>query len=365
MDWHEELRRKLDLFPIGLPRMEETMKILRLLFSEEDARIAAHVPNPPLLFTAKAIAGKAGVYADDAARALRGMAERGLIVEQKFLVEFRYTLMPAVPGFMEMQFMKGQVIDEKRREAGELWHKALAGEFGEENYGYPTSGVRTLPVRKTIGAGQRVFSFEEADRVARASGSIAVAECACRKSARKCDAPLEVCMFFGMTADYLVGRDLARKLTPRQAAKNLEMTSDAGLVHVATNTKPPVSIICSCCSCCCASLRGVVSLNKPASSVASNFRAESAPGSKCVLCGVCAKACPADAITMGAERAEVSQDRCIGCGVCAHKCPAGALTLVRKTKETPFPTSLHLTAKMMTERNKLGGLLESIAKDLL
>ena len=72
MDYHEELRKKLDLFPIGLPLSGDTMRILHLLFSAEDARIAAHVPNPPLMFTADRIARKAGVDKREAAERLDG-----------------------------------------------------------------------------------------------------------------------------------------------------------------------------------------------------------------------------------------------------------------------------------------------------
>ena len=40
----------------------------------------------------------------------------------------------------------------------------------------------------------------------------------------------------------------------------------------------------------------------------------------CILCGMCVKACPVDAIKLG-EYIEVDMDKCIGCGACADKCP--------------------------------------------
>lgn len=40
----------------------------------------------------------------------------------------------------------------------------------------------------------------------------------------------------------------------------------------------------------------------------------------CILCGICAKECPQDAISLG-EYIIVDHDKCIGCGTCVDKCP--------------------------------------------
>ena len=48
----------------------------------------------------------------------------------------------------------------------------------------------------------------------------------------------------------------------------------------------------------------------------------------CVFCGLCAKACPADAIKVDrkAKTWEVDTDSCIKCGACIDKCPKGSLS---------------------------------------
>ena len=48
----------------------------------------------------------------------------------------------------------------------------------------------------------------------------------------------------------------------------------------------------------------------------------------CVFCGLCAKACPADAIKVDrkAKTWEVSTEDCVKCGACIDKCPKGSLS---------------------------------------
>lgn len=41
----------------------------------------------------------------------------------------------------------------------------------------------------------------------------------------------------------------------------------------------------------------------------------------CIGCSICAKNCPAEAITIDSFNATIDQDKCIGCGVCKEKCP--------------------------------------------
>lgn len=46
---------------------------------------------------------------------------------------------------------------------------------------------------------------------------------------------------------------------------------------------------------------------------------------ECIMCGGCAGACPAEAITEGDDKYEINADACLECGACADECPIGAI----------------------------------------
>ena len=46
---------------------------------------------------------------------------------------------------------------------------------------------------------------------------------------------------------------------------------------------------------------------------------------KCVGCGVCVEACPAQVISMVDGKAEINADKCVDCGRCVQVCPQEAI----------------------------------------
>ena len=57
----------------------------------------------------------------------------------------------------------------------------------------------------------------------------------------------------------------------------------------------------------------------------------------CVFCGLCAKACPADAIKVDRKEKlwEVDTESCVKCGACIDKCPKGSLSFGGAAAEAP------------------------------
>ena len=72
----------------------------------------------------------------------------------------------------------------------------------------------------------------------------------------------------------------------------------------------------------------------------------------CILCGICQKRCPADAISVDkATRTwNIDRFRCVQCGSCARECPKGCLRM--EPSYTPPATSKSLDSYEVPEHPK-------------
>ena len=74
--------------------------------------------------------------------------------------------------------------------------------------------------------------------------------------------------------------------------------------------------------------------------------------SACILCGICMKRCPCDAITVDkpARTWSINRFRCVQCGSCVRECPKDCLTM--EPTYTPPATSKHVDSFEVPETKK-------------
>ena len=352
MDIYDKLARHLDNLPGGFPPTESgvELRILRRLFSPEEAELALHlilIPEEP-----RVIARRAKITPEEAAQRLEDMARKGLIysVESEGRPP-RYMALQYVVGIWEFHLndLDPELIEDMNEYIPTLFHEA-----------WKAPQLRTIPVGHSIDAELAVMPHEQAEEIVRAREKLLVAPCICRRErsmmGEGCDRPEESCLVFGSAADYYQRNGLGRMIDQQEALEILRRADEAGLVLQPGNSQRP-SNICCCCGCCCGVLRTLKLQPKPASLVASPFVAAIDP-TTCTGCGICIGRCQMEALSLEPDDGTVSLDldRCIGCGLCVATCPTESLTLVRKP-EPDLPrvprNSIESALRLMQARGKL------------
>ncbi|MDW7990382.1 MAG: hypothetical protein RMH75_06970 [Archaeoglobaceae archaeon] len=107
LEIYEKLREKIDKAPVGFPKTFSKVEkeILKILFSEEEAKIALHIPFIP--FTSEKIAEKTGKSLEYVEKILDEMARKGTVWKGEKDGKTHYRLFPIIVGLFEMHFLPG------------------------------------------------------------------------------------------------------------------------------------------------------------------------------------------------------------------------------------------------------------------
>ncbi|MCX7635600.1 MAG: hypothetical protein N2Z74_07645, partial [Syntrophales bacterium] len=308
MDAYERLREILDTHPTGAPPSPAFTRILRTLFSPEEAELLTHMNFAPK--PVEAIAAAAGVSVAQADLMLGALADRVLVFSREKDGKRSYGLLATIPGLFEFPFMRG-VATPVLEELGKLWEEYYKDGLGASFSGHPTPVARIVPVGQAIDAPLKVHPYEEVRRLIDSVEFIGLGLCACRVTLRRCPKPVEMCLFFDAPARFLVAKQFARQITREEAHDVLKRAEEEGLVHTSTNAADKVGFICNCCRCCCIILRGLTELALPHAFAPSGFLAQ-VKAEDCMGCGSCAEErCPVGAIGMKEDVAVVEAGRCI------------------------------------------------------
>ena len=365
---YHQLVERLNRFPQGAPSGELLFSILKILFSEKEARLVSLLPIRP--FTAEKAARVWKMEETVARRILEELAGRALLLD----MDGTYTLPPPMAGFFEFSMMRlRDDIDQKA--LGELFFQYLNVEEdfvknlftdGQTQLGRVFVNESVLPDETAL----QVLDYERATQVIKTASHIGVGICYCRHKmqhmGKECTAPMEICMTFNVSAASLTKHGHARAIGVSECMNLLDKAYDHGLVQFGDNVKNGVNFICNCCGCCCEAMiaaRRFAILNPVHTT---NFipRIDS---KKCSGCGKCTDACPVEAMTLvsannphkpKARKAVLNEEICLGCGVCVRACTVDALRLESRKERVITPVnSVHRVVLMAIERGKFQNLV--------
>jgi len=344
-DIYRKLGRKIDGLQARAPWNETFHAILKELYSTEEADIAVKMPYGPANLSQ--IEKSTKRQRSELLKIIESMCSRGLVMDLWMRGEYYYILSPLVIGIFEFTMMRtGGNLNTK--EWAKLFHEYLQGDdsFYRANFagGEKVSPLRTLPHEDTIADSEfvEVLDYEKASSIIEGAKKFAVGICSCRHEklhvgAKKCNVPLETCSSLDMAAEYLIRHEMAKEVSRSEMLENLARSKEMRLVLTADNVKKDISFICHCCGCCCNVLLGISRFGYTNAVVTSSYIAR-CDGDICSKCGLCAEACPINAIEMPLEGSpEIDNSVCIGCGVCALECETEAMRLVKREQRVLHP----------------------------
>jgi Pyruvate/2-oxoacid:ferredoxin oxidoreductase delta subunit/DNA-binding Lrp family transcriptional regulator len=345
-DVYLRLREFLDNMPGGYPETDSgvEIRILKRFFTPEQAEMTMHLT--PMPEPVPAIAERAGMDEEAAAELLETLAKEGNIMRIRIEDQPYYMAISFVVGIYEFHL---KVMDREFAEMMEEYLPYLTEMFS----GLKTQQLRVVPVESAIETVHEVETYDRVRDLVKEHEIFAVADCICRKEAgllgHPCDRPIEVCLTFGMAAQYFIENELGREISMEECLEVLDLAEESALVLSPTNAQDFVNICC-CCSCCCNMLKGLKTFERPADYAGSSFQAKIDPD-LCTSCGTCLDRCQIDAIIEGDEYNEVDLARCIGCGLCVPTCPEEAIVMVAKAEvEVPPKNIVARDIKLATER---------------
>jgi len=373
---YKKLHKEIDeRMPIDFPAHQSGLeiKILKLLFTPEEAAIAIHLsalPEPLDKIYKRVTKSGISISKERLEELLNNLNEKGAIqgggsVYDKKHNRRRYRLLPWAIGIFEYQL--GRVT----KEFAELAEDYSLGVFYKEFHNKNKHGqMRTIPIEKSLSPDYTVSTYDNIrDIIAIKVDKIAIMNCICREQHEILEEPCELsstrrcCVMFNDAAERRINDGIGKEVSKEEFFEILKKYQKEGFVLQPENSQNP-HFMCVCCGCCCGVLKMAKQYPKPAEYYSNNFYAQSDP-ELCNGCGTCVKRCQMDAITLNNEKAIVDLDRCIGCGNCVPTCGMNAMKLYKKDKSvTPPKSSGRMYVKMMMKKRGILGTLKMLGKML-
>jgi Pyruvate/2-oxoacid:ferredoxin oxidoreductase delta subunit len=370
-DYYELLRQRMDKWPTRTPKSADIMKILKELFTPEEAEILSHF-HAAVMDQASPIeiAERSGKPLEKVIETLHSLADRGLMFRiGKSRKRAKFLVWPTVIGIFEFVFSNPNIYpEEKLKRLARLFdnylNRYILPTARTSNYPFPRvlpskTSEKVIEINEDLGIiSQKILPFEEVEELINQYTAFSVIPCSCRT---KADAlgypnkmPIDVCMTFDMAAEFFIGNGMGRRLTKEEALDVLIDCEKKGLVHCTLNAQMP-DFICNCDKEHCGILKGITKFHRTEGLAFSNFRIKLDESIDCTECYRCVDLCPTHAIFPSIEEGgkfnlELKDDLCIGCGVCSTNCSSKRLILEKVENKIPVESMPDAYRKYGEER---------------
>jgi len=317
---------------LNQPNSKILPKILKKLVSPSDANLLLMLPAEPA-----ELAKRTGLDENAVKQKLQEFLERGLVFPTSKGPQLArdYTQLHDATLSSVDKWIDNELLDLWKEFHEAEWIPSTAAGPGESF----VNRIKVLPSLKSIEKSPNISSEEflpqeDVRALIKAADPIAVVPCSCRRSMRRCDSPVNVCLQFNKSAKYHLNRGSGRKLTPEEAIAIAMNAEEEGLVHTwPIRASQQLNEICNCCRECCVIFDGGLRYNNVDQILEkSRFRAI-VDDNLCTGCEECVDRCFFGAIKMTSitskeSKAVINRDKCFGCGLCVVACDFDAITMV-------------------------------------
>jgi len=358
---------RLNKAPQGVTYSKTLYEILKILFTEREARLVSQLPIKP--FTPEKASKVWNLSLKETRKILDTLASRAILLDIEYSGVQHYILPPPMAGFFEFSLMRTRGdIDQKY--LAELYYQYMNVEedFIKELFTRGDTQLGRVFVHEPVLTNENavhVLDYERATHVIKTASHRGIGTCYCRHKMshlnKSCGAPMDICMTFGTTAASLIKNGYAREVSIDETLEKLHLAYENNLVQFGENVRDDVAFICNCCGCCCEALIAHKKFGLLNPVHTTNFIPK-IDDKKCIGCGRCVRVCPVDALSMTSKNKQkialLSEAACLGCGVCVRNCPSKAIGLNQREKRVLTPAnSVHRTVLMAIERGKLQNLI--------
>ena len=365
MELYEKLRLLLSKGEnvIGLPKHEISIKLLKNMFTEQEAEIlTSSFKKVSAPMNIKKISRLSNIPIEELAEILEDMYYKGKLIKLGTL----YVLLPYLPGGFEVYFTTNRDDPERMKNAAKAHKELRKLGFSNELSASDYTIYRVIPsikpteklaeVEKSIEVKHQILPFEVLkEYLAKANPKVyAVVPCSCRTAAKLAGEPCKqtdenYCVTTGTLAKMVIEQGVGREVSLEELMEVMERAEKEGLVHETFNMQDTATFVCNCCSCCCGFLKSVKEQYNYGSITKSNFEPK-IQHENCTMCEICLEICPMEAIyhhwphkeDLSDDEMKIRLDKCIGCGICASNCPEEAIILEKVREVVPVKSQMDL-----------------------
>jgi len=323
------------------PESNSLLKILQKSMSPEEVRLILELPLP-----AGELAAKFSTTEEAINNTAKDLWHRGLIT----LTPEGYAMHSSVIWLHDWS-LAPESVDPELIQMWKDWYETEWSQNIAQQLARPTGPpIRLVPSPQSLDAysataTEPVLPYEDPRKIVEGVDLIGLRTyCVCRRMI-DCGHPLDTCLQFNQYAEHDIDRSMARKVSVDEAISVLNMSAEAGLVHLLGN-RAETSIMRSICNCCvhaCIVVNSAVKYGTVRDVISKTRYEATVDDEACNGCQLCIDQCNFDAIEMVKPadskkyKAQMDPDKCWGCGACYTACvpEAISLKLVRPVSHIP------------------------------